>query len=208
MPYVAYTKSFGAAYANQQVQVKDSTSGAPVKILAAATGGVISDSGLVALDGSGNLSVFVDSTITPSSVLAFGPGDPAGSASGVLSSAQRAAGATGVAGVTAGGDVLGADGVEIGAPQALSGPYTVTSADDGKMFYCTAPLTITFPAALSPRPSLVVDCPPSGSVTVAVSGGATINGATSSLTRSRSTNPAGFAVIAHQDADDYGVSGS
>lgn len=90
----------------------------------------------------------------------------------------------------------------------LSADRTITAADDGRQFYCTTALTITVPAGLTPRPTFTVDCPPSGNASVAVSGGATINGATTTLTRSRSSNPAGFVVLAHQDADAYGVSGS
>jgi hypothetical protein len=92
-------------------------------------------------------------------------------------------------------------------PTALSADRTITALDDGAQFYCTTALTITIPAALSPRPSCIVDCPPSGNVTVAVTGGALLNGGTTSLTRSRANNPAGVAILAHQDADSYGMSG-
>lgn len=93
-----------------------------------------------------------------------------------------------------------------GIPVASS--FSLTSADDGKVFSCTAALTITIQATLSPRPSVIVIPPPSGNVSIAVSGGAKLNGATTTLTRSRASNLAGVAVVPYVDADGYGVSGS
>ena len=49
--------------------------------------------------------------------------------------------------------------------------------------------------------------PVSGTISIARSGAATINGAGTTLTRTRATNPVGFVVLAHSDADAYGVSG-
>ena len=93
-------------------------------------------------------------------------------------------------------------------PLTLSGNYTVTSADDRKTYTCDAVLTITIPANLSPRPSFIVNPPASGNVSIAVSGGANINGAATTLTRARSANVAGFAVVPYAESDGYGVSGS
>ncbi len=95
-----------------------------------------------------------------------------------------------------------------GAGIPVASSFSLTSADDGKVFACTAALTITIQAALSPRPSVVVIPPPSGNVSIAVSGGAQLNGATTTLTRSRASNLAGVAVVPYVDADGYGVSGS
>lgn len=86
--------------------------------------------------------------------------------------------------------------------------FTLTAADDGKVFNCTTALTITIPASLSPRPNIAVIPPASGNVSIAVSGGAQINGATTTLTRARAGNPAGFVIQPYSEADGYGVSGS
>lgn len=90
----------------------------------------------------------------------------------------------------------------------LYGDYVVKASDDGQVFNCTTALTITIPAALLTRPSFVVIPPSSGNASIAVTGGAQINGATSTLTRSRANNAAGIAVVAYTDSDGYGVSGS
>lgn len=91
---------------------------------------------------------------------------------------------------------------------ATGSDRTIAADDDGVQFNLTAAATFTIPASLSPRPSLVVVPPPSGNASIAVSGGAQLNGATSTLTRARSANLAGFVVNAYQDADGYGVSGA
>lgn len=91
----------------------------------------------------------------------------------------------------------------------VSADRNLTAADDQKTITCTAVLTLTIPSGLSPRPVAVVIPPASGNVSVAVSGSATTNGATTTLTRSRSSNPAGFAIMPYVDvADGYGVNGS
>lgn len=90
----------------------------------------------------------------------------------------------------------------------ISASRTVIAEDDGLVFACTTALTITIPAALSPRPNIAVIPPASGNVSIAVSGGAQINGATTTLTRARAGNPAGFVIQPYSEADGYGVSGS
>lgn len=90
----------------------------------------------------------------------------------------------------------------------LSANRVLAASDDGATFRCSAALTITVPAGLTPRPTFIVDVPPTGAVTIASSGGALLNGATASFTRTRANNPAGFAVVAHGDADSYGVGGA
>ena len=90
----------------------------------------------------------------------------------------------------------------------LSSDYTVTAADDQKQFTCTTALTITVPELLSPRPSFIVNAPPTGNVSLDPTGAAQLNGATTTLTRSRADNYAGFVVMAYAESDGYGVSGS
>lgn len=95
-----------------------------------------------------------------------------------------------------------------GAVVSISTDTLITAADDGRTFNCTTALTITIPELLSPRPSFIVNPPASGNVSIAVSGGANINGSTTTLTRSRASNPAGVAVVPYAESDGYGVSGS
>jgi len=95
-----------------------------------------------------------------------------------------------------------------GATKVVGSSFTLTEADDGQVFNCTAALTVTIPAGLTPRPAVAIIPPPSGNLSIAVSGGAQINGATTTLTRSRASNLAGVAVQPYVDADGYGVSGS
>ena len=71
MAYTLYTQSLGAIYANQQVVITNSTTNFPATILATATGGLVNTNGQATLDGSGNLSVYIDTsqtwTVTPTS---------------------------------------------------------------------------------------------------------------------------------------------
>ena len=92
--------------------------------------------------------------------------------------------------------------------QVASSSFTLAASDDGKVFNVTTAITVTFPAGLSPKPNVGFVLPPSGSLTIAVSGGANINGATTTLTRARSANPAGIVVQPYTESDGYGVSGS
>lgn len=84
---------------------------------------------------------------------------------------------------------------------------SITSEDNAKFLAPTGSLTYTIPAGLDPMPSFTVDCPVSGTVSIARSGGATLNGAGTTLTRTRASNPVGFVVLAHE-SDAYGVSGA
>jgi hypothetical protein len=86
--------------------------------------------------------------------------------------------------------------------------FTLKASDDGTVFACTAALTVTIPAGLSPRPRVAFIPPASGNLSIAVSGGANINGAATTLTRARSANPAGVALTPYTEGDGYGVSGS
>lgn len=86
--------------------------------------------------------------------------------------------------------------------------FTLAAADDGKVFNVTTAITVTIPNGLSPRPNVAFVPPPTGNLSIAVTGGANINGAATTLTRARSANPAGFVVTPYTESDGYGVSGS
>lgn len=94
-----------------------------------------------------------------------------------------------------------------GAGVSVSSSRAITAEDNGQFLKPTGAMTLTIPAGLSPMPSFTVDCPASGAVSIAASGGATINGATTTLTRTRAANPVGFVVLAHE-SDAFGVSGA
>lgn len=98
----------------------------------------------------------------------------------------------------------------VSASMEVSASRAISALDAGRRLHVTGAFTLTIPAGLSPRPSFSVECPASGVVTIAVSGGATINGATSSITRARTSNWGGFVVTALQNSppDGYGVSGA
>ena len=84
---------------------------------------------------------------------------------------------------------------------------SITADDDGYMLRCTAEITLTWPAGLAPNPTVIVLPPDGGAVTIACSGGATLNGGTGALDRYRAVNQAGVAVVA-AGSDAYGVSGT
>ena len=89
----------------------------------------------------------------------------------------------------------------------MASSRAITADDNGKFLAPTGTLTLTIPAGLDPMPSFTVDCPASGTVSIARSTTATINGAGTTLTRTRANNPVGFVVLAHE-SDAYGVSGA
>ena len=64
MAYALYTQSFGPAYANAKASIVNATTGAYAIILAGVSGGVVSNYGQAFLDGSGNLSVYIDTAQT------------------------------------------------------------------------------------------------------------------------------------------------
>lgn len=90
--------------------------------------------------------------------------------------------------------------------KSITGDYTLSEKDNSIVLYCSIPLTIIVPAGLSPRPSVIIVPPPTGVTSIASSGGALLNGATVTITRDRTSNPAGTAIIAYRDSDGYGVS--
>lgn len=96
--------------------------------------------------------------------------------------------------------VSGGAAVTVGSSRAL------TSADNGALLEATATVTLTVPVGLPAGFACVVI--PSGTTSVASSGGALLNGATTTLTRSAASN-AMFAIQARSSASDsYVVSGS
>lgn len=98
-------------------------------------------------------------------------------------------------------------GVVSGDRTPVASSRDITADDNGKFLTPTGTLTLTIPAGLDPMPSFTVDCPSSGTVSIACSTTATINGAGTTLTRTRANNPVGFVVLAHE-SDAYGVSGA
>ncbi len=91
------------------------------------------------------------------------------------------------------------------APIPLSSDYTLTTDDEGRLFYCTTALVVTVPVAVS----VIIDPPATGNVTIRSSGGMLLNGATADLTRARSANPIGVAIKPYAGvAGSVGVSGS
>ena len=91
-------------------------------------------------------------------------------------------------------------------PTALSANYVFSQNDTGKIFEATAAITVTVPATLFGF-CVVVIPPASGSLTVAVSGTATINGAATALVRTLPNNPAGVCILPTSVADVYRLSG-
>jgi len=82
----------------------------------------------------------------------------------------------------------------------------LTAGDDGTVIECTATITITVPIGLPNSFACAVI--PSGTTTIASSGGALINGATSNLTRAAVDN-AMFAIQARASAaNSYVVTGT
>jgi len=96
----------------------------------------------------------------------------------------------------------------VGDATTLSGNYTLKASDDGQSFKCLSALTISIPDGLSPRPTITAIPPPSGNLSIAMLGSETVNGATTTLTRTRANNPAGIALAGYKDAAAYGLSGT
>lgn len=93
-----------------------------------------------------------------------------------------------------------------GAPSVqLTGPYTLSSTDDGTYFYASTTVTVTIPAGLNPMPQCVFAPPQSGSITLHPTGGAQINGATSDVAISIVTNPVPAGLVRTSVTDNYGV---
>lgn len=64
MAFGLYTQTFGAQYANEPITIREALTSKPATLMATITGGVISYTGNMNLDGSGNLSVYLDTART------------------------------------------------------------------------------------------------------------------------------------------------
>jgi hypothetical protein len=96
----------------------------------------------------------------------------------------------------------------LGDARTLSANYTLKASDDQTSFSCTAALTVSIPDGLSPRPTVTIVPPPTGNLSIAMLGAETLNGALTTLTRTRANNPAGIVVAGYRDAAAYGASGT
>lgn len=93
------------------------------------------------------------------------------------------------------------------ATKVTGATMTLTSADDGSVYESTQNLVVTVPQGLSPKPA-VVFIPKGGDVSLVAGGSVTLNGASTTVVRALSSNPAGFVLQPYSDANGYGVSGS
>lgn len=89
----------------------------------------------------------------------------------------------------------------------VSTSRALTAADNGKVLRCSSAVTLEYPEGLGAEFSCIVESPASGDVTIDPTGSCTANGGSTSLTRSRANNPAGF-VIRALAANVFGVSGA
>ena len=90
--------------------------------------------------------------------------------------------------------------VAVGSSRAL------TNADNGKTLECTATVTLTVPIGLVAHFGCAII--PSGTTSIASSGGALLNGATSTLTRTVELNQLVAIVARVSAADSYVVTGA
>jgi len=88
----------------------------------------------------------------------------------------------------------------------VSTSRALTASDHGKVLRCSAAVTLEYPEGLGDKFSCIGESPASGDVTIDPTGSCTVNNGTTSLTRSRANNPAGF-VIRALSANVAGVSG-
>lgn len=102
------------------------------------------------------------------------------------------------------GPAIGQSSVPGDEFQPLPLPATADSAMSGGLWRATVAGTLTIPAGVALDPGLIVMPPASGDLTITVSGGATLNGGTSSIVATRAQYPAGVAVVAY-GANAYGV---
>ncbi len=106
-------------------------------------------------------------------------------------------------------EVVGPNGSPVsggGAAVTVGSSRALTAADNGALLEATATVTLTVPIGLPAGFACVVI--PSGTTSVASSGGALLNGATTTLTRAAASN-AMFAIQSRASAvDSYVVSGS
>lgn len=89
---------------------------------------------------------------------------------------------------------------------AVASSRALTDADNGKTLECTATVTLTVPTGLMSNFGCAII--PNGTTSIASSGGALIQGATTTLTRAAATN-AIFAIVPRASAtNSYVVTGT
>jgi hypothetical protein len=87
----------------------------------------------------------------------------------------------------------------------VSSSRDLTSSDNGRTLECTATITLTVPATLPAGFGCAVI--PSGTTSIASSGGTLLNGATTTLTRLATVNTM-FAIVGRHTANSYVVTGA
>ena len=87
----------------------------------------------------------------------------------------------------------------------VSGSRNLASTDNGRTLECSTTLTLTVPATLPAGFGCAVI--PSGTTSIASSGGTLLNGATTTLTRVAAANHM-FAIVGKNTANSYVVTGS
>ena len=98
------------------------------------------------------------------------------------------------------------DGNTLYATTAVGTSRSLTDADNGRTLECTATVTLTVPIGLMTGFGCAII--PSGTTSIASSGGALLNGATTTLTRAAATN-AIFAIVPRASASNsYVVTGT
>ena len=95
-------------------------------------------------------------------------------------------------------------------PVSISAMTALAATDNGKVYSCSTAFSTNVPDGLTPRPSSVFFPPATGNLTLTPTGGATINGSASPVTRAfTGSNKLGVALIPNPyDAHDYTLSGS
>ena len=89
----------------------------------------------------------------------------------------------------------------------VSTSRALTAADNGKVLRCSAAVTLEYPEGLGAEFACLAESPASGDVTIDPTGSCTANAGSTSLTRNRADNQAGFAIRALA-ANVAGVSGA
>lgn len=95
----------------------------------------------------------------------------------------------------------------VNAIQAGQLPYTLQRADVGTILDVLAAGTITIPPGFT-NYSVIFIPPASGTLTIAAGAGVLLNGAGTSLTRTRASNAIGFGLIPTSTLNSYLVGGS
>lgn len=194
MAFAQVTKSYGSINAGALVLIRDAN-GLPATILSSSTGGFLSADGRAYLDGSGNLSVYVDNgtswtytliTNAPKySGVVYASVDPQNGNQTVFTNPALAnanfpnytsstSAARGVAGVL--------------TPVAVTGSRAITVADDQRTLDVQGAYTLTlnagtFPLATFGGVRIALLMPATGTVSIASDGTVLLNGATTTVTK-------------------------